>query len=57
MCKSDGLKHGKFGAGVSLDQVTSGCGPGLLSLLGWVAETPGLGLPVGSQPDSGGPGG
>lgn len=29
-----------------------------LSLLGWSeTETPGLGLPVGSQPDSGGPGG
>ena len=29
-----------------------------LSLLGWSeTEIPGLGLPVGSQPDSGGPGG
>lgn len=55
----NGLKHGEVRAGVVPGPGNLGMWPRtFLSLLGWSeTETPGLGLPVGSQPDSGGPGG
>ena len=55
----NGLKHGEVRTGVIPGPGNLGMWPRtFLSLLGWSeTETPGLGLPVGSQPDSGGPGG